>query len=363
MPDCLTGRPINEILKILTNNIELLALIAMETNNGVTIFDSCTGNTLWVNEGFTRFTGYTLQDLQGKEQGSVLSGSDTDSATLDYIKSQIESKMPYCCDVLIYAKSGEAKWQSLNGQLMRPEGAGTGKYFSISTDISERLRMEEEKIAEKVERQKELTRIILQAQETERNKLGRELHDNLNQMLASVNLQLGYYLEQPENNSEIVENCRRILQKIIHDARNISHHMVMPHFTDRGLKEELELLVEHYSYKKIVQVDLLSMREKDIPAAIKDTVYRIAQAQLSNIHKHARARKIFLQVRTDSRHLTMVILDNGIGFDPLQRREGLGISNIFSRVESYNGTADIDSRPGKGCTLSVTIPLPYTDRD
>jgi PAS domain S-box-containing protein len=337
--------------------MEVLARIAKETSISVLIFDKDTGNTTWVNEGFTRCTGYTRQDMEGRELWSILGGPGTDGFTLDYIKSQVESDLSCSCDIQICTKNGEAKWQLLTGQPLPAEKGKISKYFVISKDISERVQMEEERLAEKIERQKEVTRIILQAQELERNKLGSELHDNINQMLASVNLQLGYYLEHPENNIDIVENCRRILQKAIQQARNLSHHMVMPRFPDKGLKEELEFLVENYGYKKIVQVDLMNMNEKDISPAIKDTLYRIAQAQLSNIEKHARAGKISLTAKNDPRQLTMVIQDNGVGFDPQQMHKGNGITSILNRVESYSGTVDIDSRPGKGCTLSVVIPL------
>lgn len=338
--------------------IEVLSMIAKETNNGVMIFDTKTGHTLWVNEGFTRLTGYTQEDMYGKDPLLILQGPETDQDMLDFMRIWIKNNSPYFCDILFHSKTGEPKWQYVSGQPIREDNGQVSKYFVIATDISERRRMEEERLTTKIEQQKEVSRAILQTQEMERNSLGRELHDNINQILASVNLKLGYYLEEPENNIEIIENCRENLQKAIQEARNLSHQMVMPRFSEKKLQDELKILIENYSYKQIVQLELNEMNEEAIPSAIKETLFRIVQEQLSNIHKHAKADRIVIRLSNDSHLMTMFIKDNGIGFDMQQQRKGIGITNIFNRAEAYNGTTDINSAPGKGCTLLVKIPLP-----
>jgi two-component system sensor histidine kinase UhpB len=223
--------------------------------------------------------------------------------------------------------------------------------------IAEKRKMEEERLKSRLEQQKEITRVILQTQEMERNTLGRELHDNINQILASVNLKLGYYLEEPENNLDIIESCRQSLVKAIQEARNLSHHMVMPRFSEKDLRDELGHLIENYNYNQVVELDATSMQEELLPPSIKETLFRIVQEQLSNIYKHAKANSIMIRLSTALRSVTLLIIDNGVGFDVQQKRKGIGITNIFNRVESYNGQADIVSSPGKGCTLSVVIPL------
>lgn len=225
--------------------------------------------------------------------------------------------------------------------------------------IAEKTRMEEEQLSSKIEQQKEITRVILQTQEMERNTLGRELHDNINQILASVSLKLGYFLEEPENNLDIIENCRQNLDKAIQEARNLSHHMVIPRFSEKKLNEELAHLIENYSYNQLVQLDTSELSDEMLPPPVKETLFRIVQEQLSNIHKHARADKVTIRLHTaDPKAVVMLISDNGVGFDVQQKQKGIGITNIFNRAESYNGRAAIHSSPGKGCILSVIIPLP-----
>lgn len=361
-----TGNPVRVIgalvditeQKRLIQEIEVLSMIAKEANNSVIIFDRNTWYTSWVNEGFTRHTGYTQEDMHGKDPWSVLRGAKTDATMLEFMQTRIKNDLPYSCDLLIYTKKKEKKWQNVNGQPIRDGNGQIDKYFVIATDISERRRIEEERLVDKVEQQREITRTILRTQEIERTDLGRELHDNINQILASVNLKLGYYLEEPENNIEIIENCRENLKRAIQETRNLSHHMVIPHFSEKNLKEELTLLIETYSHKKMVRLQLARTKERYIPPAIKETLFRIAQEQLSNIDKHAKAGVIVMRLSNNSHLVTMIIHDDGIGFDPEQIRKGIGITNILNRAESYNGTANFMSRPGMGCSLCIKIPLP-----
>ena len=343
--------------KRLIKEKEVLSLIAKETSNSVMIFNRHTGEINWVNEGFTRNTGYSLQEVNGKNPWQRLTGKKSDQSTLNFISTKIAANEAFTCDLFIYNRNGEIRGQFLSGQPI-PEDSGRNKqYFIIGTDITERLTMEEERLANKIERQKEITRIMLESQEIERNALGRELHDNINQILASVNLRLGYYLEEPKGNMDVIVNCRDTLLLAIREARNLSHHMVMPRFSERSLKEELELLTEVYTCSKKVRIDLSGFKDEQLSSPIKETLFRIAQEHLSNIDKHAKADKVEMLLYSDAADIIMEIRDNGIGFDNRQRRKGIGITNILNRVEAYNGLAAIDSKPGNGCTLSVRIPL------
>jgi len=217
--------------------------------------------------------------------------------------------------------------------------------------------MEEERIRSRISQQKELTRAILEARELERNALGRELHDNINQILASVNLRIGYYLDEPEDNMYILADCRQMLLAAIRETRNLSHQMVMPGFSEKNLLDELRLLIENYTPAMSISLDVRRLKEKHIPPLIKETLYRIVQEQLSNIHKHAKANSVQVRLSSGPRSVELLIRDDGIGFDPQLKKNGIGISNIYHRAESYDGKVEIVSSPGEGCYLVVRIPL------
>jgi two-component system sensor histidine kinase UhpB len=208
-----------------------------------------------------------------------------------------------------------------------------------------------------IERQKEVTRIVLQTQEKERNAMGRELHDNINQILASVSMKLSYFIDNPADNMDILLECRKNIKYAIQETRNLSHRMVIPHFSEKQLQPELQALLDEYNYDHVVQLKFFSCDEDAIPVPVKEALYRIAQEQLTNINKHAKADSIRIIVGKDRHWVKMLIRDDGIGFDQRLQRKGIGITNINNRAEAHNGTVEIVSEPGKGCTLSVKIPL------
>jgi two-component system sensor histidine kinase UhpB len=198
---------------------------------------------------------------------------------------------------------------------------------------------------------------IIQTQESERNQLGRELHDNINQILAVVKLQLEFALENYDEEKITVERCQSNIENVISEIRLLSHRLVLPRFAESSLKTELQKMIDMVRLQQPVTLKTSGLKEKLVPDNIKETLYRIVQEQLNNIVKHAKAGKAVITLQSDTSQVTMQIEDNGNGFDPTLCRNGVGITNILNRVESYHGTADIISAPGKGCRLSITIPL------
>ena len=117
-----------------------LAMVAAKTTNGVVVTDA-EGHTEWVNEGFTRITGYTLDDLRGRKPGSVLQGPETDPATVERLHAQMRSRQPFSAEILNYHKSGAPYWIRIEVSPLIEGGVLTG-FMAIETDITERKRAE-----------------------------------------------------------------------------------------------------------------------------------------------------------------------------------------------------------------------------
>jgi PAS domain S-box-containing protein len=344
--------------KKIMEEMEVLSLIARETSNGVMIFDKLSSATLWVNDGFTRLTGFAPGDVLGKNPVELLQGADTNQATLDYMTARIEKNLPYSGDLLIYTKNGDKKFHHVTGQPFKDVNGRVTRYFAISTDITERQRMEEERLQKEIELQREIMRVTFETQEKARNELGRELHDNINQILAAINLQISFCLTEYKNGKPVLKKVQENLHEAIDEVRRLSHRMVTPRFSENLLYEKLSKLLDTYSKSQVTRIETTGWTETNIPACIKETFFRIAQEQLNNIHKHAQANEIVVHIKNSLHDATMCIEDNGIGFDTHKQRTGIGISNIISRVELYKGTTSIISSPGNGCVLSISIPLP-----
>lgn len=218
----------------------------------------------------------------------------------------------------------------------------------LTTDIARKTKSAQQKV---------INRLMIKTQENERNELGRELHDNINQILAAVKLQLEYSLENYNEEKNTVERCKNNIEEVIREIRNLSHRLVLPRFAETSLLSEIQKTVDNILQQQPVSLDLHHLNEALIPDNIKETIYRILQEQLANIIRHAKAGNVTIRLSNTKANVFLRIEDDGIGFNTSQRRNGVGITNILNRVESYNGTATITSKPGKGCRLEVTIPL------
>ena len=168
----------------------------------------------------------------------------------------------------------------------------------------------------------------------------------------AVCLTAGYKNARP-----VIEGSLENLREAMEEIRNLSHRMVMPRFSESSLEHELNKLISKYKNGGCIKLKLTAWNENNMPYVIKETLFRIAQEHLNNIHKHAQADKVIIDVKREEEHAVMWIKDNGVGFNTKQKRKGIGITNILNRAESYNGRSEFISAPGKGCTLCVSIPI------
>jgi len=328
---------------------------ALDKSSIVAITD-IKGIITYVNDSFCQISKYSAAELIGHDHRIINSGHHSKEFIRNLWRTIANGKI-WKGEFKNRAKDGTFYWVDTTIVPFLNESGKPYQYLSIRTDITERKRTAEAIQKNQEERQKELTRAILQAQEMERNLLGRELHDNINQILASINLKLCYLLETPENHPDMIYECKENVEYAIQEVRNLSHRMVIPRFSDTTLKVELEKLLKDYSYKQTIQFECSDWQEATVPLAVKETIYRIAQEQLNNIAKHAKATTISMRLDSDTRWVHVAIQDDGIGFDLHQKRKGIGLANIVNRAEAYHGTSDIYSEAGKGCLLKVTIPI------
>jgi PAS domain S-box-containing protein len=311
--------------------------------------------TRFVNEKMCRILGYSEEEMigrpphffvkqKGKKPGQSMFSTGM-NITIDMYEDQFVTK------------SGTVVWAHLSTNPIVDENGNYQGALAMVTDVTERKRLEEKIVRQKVQQQKEITKAALQVQENERNFLGSELHDNINQILTAVKLQLKHCLESPDAAREIITNSHAYLEMAIEEIRKLSQRLVTHRFDEDSLTEAIRFLVKGLSIEKIVAFNFTGLNEGAILESIKLTVFRIVQEQLNNISKYAKATEVTITISNDTKEVSLHICDNGIGFNTKEKRAGVGLTNIYNRVESYNGTADIKSAPGQGCTLQLRIPL------
>ena len=201
----------------------------------------------------------------------------------------------------------------------------------------------------------DVVRAVLKAQESERHKIGLELHDNINQILVSVRLYIDAIERDPQCRKDLIVTAKEYLDLAIAEIRVLGKRRVMP---PKGfdLKELIDELVMDMNDRTGTAFSCMVPVDLAIDDDLKLNIYRIVQEQIMNILKHACASAARITICPVDSALMIKITDDGKGFDPLIKRKGIGISNMFSRVESFNGTMLIDSNPGQGCSIDIRIP-------
>jgi signal transduction histidine kinase len=189
--------------------------------------------------------------------------------------------------------------------------------------------------------------------------MGEELHDNINQILATSMLYLEHAQHFVEERDELIPKSLNVIALAINEIRKLSRILIVSDISEIGLQKAVNEMIANIISVKKMQISLCmeNFPENKIDADVKITIYRILQEQLTNILKHANASSVYIDLKKEEKQITLEIGDNGKGFDPTLHRKGFGSTNINSRVSLYDGEVKIDSAPGKGCTLKVTLQL------
>ena len=223
-------------------------------------------------------------------------------------------------------------------------------------DISELRNMEQERLENRIAEQKKITQAMLQGQEKERNHIGRELHDNINQILAGTKLYLGIAGKKDDAVKELVKYPMALIDNSIEEIRILCHNLVTP-VKNIDLESLICDLLNKLDDADVAKTSFsYAIPEGVLSDELKLNIYRIMQEQVNNIYKYSQAKNVNISLKALDHTVTIIVTDNGKGFDTEKNRSGIGISNMINRVESFNGEITIDSSPGNGCTISIDIP-------
>ena len=232
---------------------------------------------------------------------------------------------------------------------------GRKAILAIGNNVTDRVQLENSLNEERQIRQKQITDAVITGQERERSELGEELHDNINQILASTRLYIECAIADENPRKDLLDKGRILLDSAMKEIRKLSRTLLPPSLGEVSLIESLDDLIKDILLVNPVEIskDWKDFNENGLNQKLKLTIFRIIQEQLNNIYKHARAKKIIIVLKKNADHIQLSIQDDGIGFDTLTKRTGVGLRNIMSRAEVNNGTVNIESKPGEGCMLSI----------
>lgn len=337
--------------------LRVLSRVAKQTANSV-ILTNADEKIVWVNEAFSRMTGYSFTEAIGNVPAVLLQGKETNALVVTYMENQKKKGESFHVELLNYKKNGNIYWSEITCEPIFDENGKVQQFFSIEIDITEKKKLQQQLENEKEEQKRKITAAVIKAQEKERAQVGQELHDNVNQVLTTVKLYTELCLGGIDKSLELMEKSVGLLNASINEIRALSKRLSAPSLGNIPLQESVKELVEAISATGRVTISLTTnIEELDVDTELHLAVYRILQEHLTNVLKHAAATNVEVTLTHGPANLSMVIVDNGKGFSTGDRRKGIGITNMISRADSLSGNLQLISSEGKGCTLLANFPL------
>jgi two-component system sensor histidine kinase UhpB len=200
-------------------------------------------------------------------------------------------------------------------------------------------------------------RMVLRAQEEERRRLARDLHDEVNQALTAILLRLeaASHAAPPELEDELGE-LKRLVNQAMEELLQLARQLRPTALDDHGLLPALATHVRRFASQTGIQADLQTHGEPDLAPDQEIAVYRVAQEALANVARHSNASQVRVDLDTAGSALELRVRDDGKGFDSLRRRKGLGLDGMAERARLVGGELTIESRPGGGTELVMRVP-------
>jgi PAS domain S-box-containing protein len=249
-----------------------------------------------------------------------------------------------------WESAGSTRWARWEVRPWRKPDGNVGGILVFAEDITHRKQMEETLSG--------MTRKLIEAQEQERARIGRELHDDINQRLAMLAVEL----EQPLDPSEFpnrVQGFREELRQISDDVQALSHDLHSTKLEYLGVVAGMKSWCKEFAQRQKMDVDFKSDLRSVLPLDIGRPLFRVLQEALQNSFKHSGVKRIEVRLREGSGEIQLTISDLGKGFDleAALRGKGLGLTSMRERVRLVKGTISIESKPIGGTTVHVRIPL------
>lgn len=255
-----------------------------------------------------------------------------------------------------------ANYHPLGERLINQSVEGLNRMLDTLERIIETLEKERE-------RAREQAKLVLLAQEEERKRIARELHDEASQVLATLLLGIGEFSRkvrdksgQNEGFQEELDRIGALTEEAIAELQRLAFNLRPSILDDMGLKPALTWLLREHLEKKKVRVSFAwTGSDAPLPGEVQIALFRVAQEALINIVKYAKARNVKVTVTQDGGQIDMSIEDDGCGFDPdppgKDKENRLGIYGMQERISLVSGDFKMDSAPGKGTHIRVSIPL------
>lgn len=353
---------LDENLKALRESEKKYSTVVENASDGIGIIQN--QRFLFVNRRFSEMMGYDDPDELIGVELFVIIGEDNKQSVIETCARRLRGeRVPDVTEVQFVCKNGNIKYFDVSAALI--DYRNERSILAIFRDASERKEYEKNL--------RGLSNQLLATQEEERKRISRELHDEIGQTLAAMNINieiLAGRMELPGNErQQRMEDLRKLITKSIDDIHRISYNL-RPYLLDSfGLISALRWYSQTFQERSGIKINLhIEGKWQGIDPLLETTIYRVIQEALTNVSKHAGAKNVFILLERFSDMIKISIHDDGKGFDAEQCHDrnfgegGLGIFGMRERLSAVRGTFSIESTPGNGTKLLLEIPLQTTEK-
>lgn len=348
-----------ERLKTIT---ELYKFVTEITNDCLWEWDLRTNEIFWIDGGHKRVFGYPIENtLVPVSFWQKCIHPDDRPRVLDKLNSLIRKRVDSTWEDEYRFRKADGEYSEVcdRGHIVYDENNFATRIIGATQDISKRRLLENQLASQKIEQQQEITSAVITALENERTNIGRQLYDNLAQILATAKMCLQMVKKTEVNREANIDKALGYVEDVIKTTRKISKVLIIPPSHIISLSDNIRILIADIvaDHPIVIKFHETEMSETELLGEWQINIFRIIQEQMNNIIKHSGATSANITLSRIDQEIILLIKDNGKGHSATKERIGVGIINIKARMALCNGKLTIKTQPGSGYELRAAFPL------
>jgi PAS domain S-box-containing protein len=314
----------------------------------------------YINPHFTTISGYAAAEVIGKNPRMFKSEQTPDEVYAD-MWSKISCGQIWHGELLNRSKSGQLYSEETHIAPVKDASGRINQYVCLKIDNSERIQAEE-KLAESYLELQRLSSHLEHLREDERAKIARDLHDEMGALLVALKMRASWLASKLPAEMPLLTEEAKHISALVAEAISSMHQIVTelrPNLQEGfGFAATFEDYVKKFQQRTGIECRFaLPEEEMKLDTNRAVTLFRILQESLNNVEKYSQAKRVKILLTARDNSLSLVVEDNGVGFDPAMRKKGsFGLIGIRERTLMMGGKAKISSTPGKGTKVSITLP-------